>query len=146
MDLASKKVIIENLIKIRDYYREDTDVGKNLREGVQKCIHHIEDAYPMQLFSLSHLGESDFNNLQQRVKVELDKLTEEPKIEVFQIKGFYDYRYTKSHEKAKEILKEEFELMLDHVDEDYADSKMDIQMKSIKQSNLKDYKIESLTE
>jgi hypothetical protein len=142
MDLASKKVIVENLKEIRDHYREDTDVGSHIREGIEKCMHHIKDAYPKQLFSLNHLGESDLRDLLQDTQTKLDKLTEEPKFEMFMVRGFYDYRYTKCPEKAKEILKEEFELMLEHIEKDYADAKMDIQMKTIKQSNLKDYKIE----
>jgi hypothetical protein len=142
MDLASKKVIIEKLKEIRDHYREDTDVGSYIREGVEKCMNYIEGAYPKQLFSLTHLGESDLNELLKRAQAKLDELTEEPKIEMFMIRGFYDYRYTKCHEKSKEILKEEFDLMLEHIQEDYADSKMDIQMKTIKQSNLKDYNVE----
>lgn len=142
MDLASKTEIVEELKKIKEAYREDTEVGQNIREGIDKCIHHIVDAGHNQLFSLRHLGESDLIELLKDVNINLDKLTAEPEISVFKIQGFYP-RYTTCHEKAKDILKEEFVLMLDNIDDDYADFKLDIQMESIKQSNLKDYKIES---
>jgi hypothetical protein len=142
MDLVSKINVIELLKKRRDYYRDDTDTGKLLREGIEKAIHDVEEAYPRALFTLKHMGESDLSDLSSKIKVELDELTAEPEIPLFRIKGFYDLRYTKVHEKAKEILAEEFLLMLDHIEEDYADSKMDITMVDIKQSNLKDFKIE----
>jgi hypothetical protein len=142
MDLISKTKVIELLNKRRDYYRADTDVGKNLREGIEKAIHDVEDAYPRELYTLENLGESDLSDLKQEIEGKLNKLVEEPEIELFLIKGFYDNRYTKCHIKAKEILREEFELMIENIEEDYADSKMDIQMKNIKESNLKDYKIE----
>jgi hypothetical protein len=102
----------------------------------------FDNQYERGLFTLKNMGESDLSDLLQLAKSKLDTLTDEPKIKVFFIKGFYQNRYTESHEAAKEILKEEFNLMLEQVEEDYADSKMDIQMKNIKQSNLKDYKIE----
>jgi hypothetical protein len=114
-----------------------------LREGVEKAIHDVEEGtYPRALFTLKHMGESDLSDLSSKIKVKLDELTAEPEIPLFRIKGFYDFRYTKDHEKAKEILAEEFLLMLDHIEEDYADSEMDITMVDIKQSNLKDFKIE----
>jgi len=142
MDLASKAVLLQSLEKIRDKYRSDTEIGQRIREGVEKCIHHIQDSYQSQLFSLEHLGESDLNYLLHEANKKLNELTKEPEIKVFKINGYYNDRYTKSHDKAKEILKEEFDLMLENIQEDYADSKIDLQMKTIKQSNLKDYKIE----
>tara|TARA_R110000851_G_scaffold199048_1_gene350139 strand:- start:455 stop:892 length:438 start_codon:yes stop_codon:yes gene_type:complete len=142
MDLASKMLIVESLVKIREQYRNDTDTGKSIREGVSECINHIVSAYPNQLFSLKLLGESDLNNLLEKAKSELDKLTEEPKVKVFKIGGQYISRYTKCHEKAKLILKEEFNDSLENVEGDYADFKIHIETIDIKQSNLKDYKIE----
>lgn len=142
MDLISKISVLELLQKRRDYYRDDTDVGINIRKGLEKAIHDVEDAYPKELYTLRNLGESDLTFIKEEVQKKLAELIEEPEIEVFHIKGFYDDRYTKCHIKAKEILKEEFDLIIENIVEDYADSKMDIQMKNIKESNLKDYKIE----
>jgi hypothetical protein len=142
MDLISKSMVIKLLNERREHYRSDTDVGKNIREGVEKCIHDIEDAYTSHIFSLKHMGQSDLTALSDQIKEKLEELNAEPEIKVFCIKGFYELRYTRCHEKAKDILKEEFDLMLEQVDVDYADSKIDIQTMDIKQSNLKDYKIE----
>lgn len=142
MALISKRMVIDLLIKRRDGYRKDTEVGQNLREGIDRAIHDIEDAYERTLFSLKDMGESDLTNLMSKLQEKLDKLKAEKVITVFCIQGFYDKRYTRCSKKAEAILKEEFLLMLGQIEEDYADSKMDIQMLDIKESNLKDYKIE----
>jgi hypothetical protein len=143
MDLASKTKLIKSLKEIKDCYNKDTDVGQNIREGFDICITYIEDAFSGDIFSLEYLGESNLIELLKNIKIKLDKLNEEPEIQVFKIEGFLNDRYTECYEKAKEILKEEFKEMIDNIDEDWAESKLEINMKSIKNSNLKDYKIEA---
>jgi hypothetical protein len=145
-DLISKTKVIDLLIKRRDHYRHDTDVGLNLRKGIDEAIADIDNQFERGLFTLAHMGESDLTDILREAQDKLNTLIAEPEIKVFCINGRYNYRYTLCHAQAKIILKEEFALILDDIDVDYADSKMDIQMKTIKQSNLKDYTIESLAE
>lgn len=141
MDLISKKLLLENLEKRKEYYRSDTDIGNFSRSAVQHAIEDVEsDSY--KLFSLNELGESDLNDLKRMVNERLNKLTGEPTERMFVITGINQPRYTRCHEKAKVIFQEEVNHILDYIEDDYCEGKASIDCENIKQSNLCNYDIE----
>ena len=142
MDLLSKNELLKSFLDIREHYRSDTEVGENIRQGINDCIDKIENSSSTEFISLKHLGHSDLSHLQRQVQNKIEELTGEPEVDIFVISGLYDFRYTKCHEKAKRILQESLNELLTEIEEDFADFKIDIKIKSIKESDLKNYKIE----
>ncbi len=140
MDLISETEAIKLLEEIKKGYNTSTEGGRLLRRGIQESIDEIKNKYG--LYTLEHLGQADLKEIISDANSEIEKLSAEPETEVFAIDGRYSRRYTLCHEKAKLILQEEFNHIIDDVETDYADGSIGIDMKTIKQSDLKDYKIE----
>jgi hypothetical protein len=139
MDLISKTILINELNKKKQDYREDTELGLAFRGGLQDAISTISDTYT---FTTLYLGESELNKIIEDSTKRLKLLAAEPIENIFSITGYHSMRYTRCHEKAKQIMSEEFRLVLGDIESDYADTKIGIEMIKVRESNLGNYIIE----